>query len=161
MATARVHGMLLRGLGGLCPLLLLALAVASGGCRHKENPLVPPDTTQPGQYSIELRAPLVMYRDQIGGHVINEIIPVRVFNSEGRLTGGANIRSRASVSHDSVTPSASSYSDSIAHPDGSNPPIIYWGSGGVDGWETVQSWVVVDGDTVAQTSASFKVLDPL
>jgi hypothetical protein len=161
MATARVHRVLLRGLAGLCPLLLLALAVASGGCRHKDNPIGPPDTTQPGQWSIELRAPLVMYRDQIGGHVINETIPVRVFNGEGRLTGGANIRSQASVSHDSVTPSATSYSDSIAHPGGSTPPIIYWGGGGAEGWETVQSWVVVGGDTVAQTSASFKVLDPL
>jgi hypothetical protein len=160
MSTARVLRVPLRGLCGLGPLLLLVLAVASGGCRHKNNP-VGPDTTQPTLWTMQLRAPLVMYRDQVGGHVINDTIIVRVFNAEGRLAAGANIRSQASVSHDSVTPTATSYSDSTTHWWGCNPAIIYWGGGGVDGQETVHSWVVVSGDTVAEASVSFKVRDPL
>jgi hypothetical protein len=149
-----------RGLSVLCPLLLLVLACSGCGCRHKANPIEPPPPPQ-GQWTIELRAPLVMYRDHVGGHVINDTIIVRVFNDSGQLTGGALIYSQASVSHDSVTGVATSYGDSIAHPSGCYPAIIYWGTGGVDGQESVHSWVVVDGDTVAETSASFKVMDPL
>jgi hypothetical protein len=160
MSTAPFLRALLRGLSGLCPLLLLVLALASGGCRHKSNP-VGPDTTQPGQYSIELRAPLVMYRDHVGGHVINDTIVVRVFNSVGQWQGGKLIRSQASVSHDSVTSAATTWGDTTAHWWGCNPAIIYWGSGGVDGQESVHSWLIVGGDTVAEASVSFKVMDPL
>jgi hypothetical protein len=160
MGSARVSKMLLHALAGLGPLLLLALALASGGCRHKDFPISPDTTLPPGPWTLELRAPMVMYRDQVGGHVINDTIVVRVFNAEGRLTGGAMIRSQASVSHDSVTPIATSLTDTINDWWGCDPAVIYWGSGGVDGQETVHSWVVVSGDTVAQASASFKVMDP-
>ncbi|MCX6600476.1 MAG: hypothetical protein NT025_02810 [bacterium] len=160
MSTARVLRVLHRGLSGLYPLLLLALALASGSCRHKNNP-VGPDTTQPGQWTMYLRAPLVMYRDQVGGHVINDTIIVRVFNAEGQWKAGVLIRSQASVSHDSVTPTASTWGDTTIHWWGCDGAIIYWGSGGVDGQETVHSWAIWHGDTVAEASVSFKVMDPL
>jgi hypothetical protein len=160
MSTAGVLRASFRGLSALGPLLLLALALTSGGCRHKNGP-VGPDTTQPTDWTMYLRAPLVMYRDHVGGHVPNDTIVVRVLNPQGQWKAGVNIRSQASVSHDSVTSVASTWGDTTVHWWGCDGAIIYWGSGGVDGQETVHSWAIWQGDTVAEASVSFKVMDPL
>jgi hypothetical protein len=140
----------------LCALLAVLLILGTVGCRKKESPPLPPGPPV-GDWTIELRPPLVMYRDQVGGHVINDTIAVRVFN----MQGGVLIFSQATVSHDSVTPSCTSLGDTTTRWWGSESAIVYWGSGGPDGQESVHSWAVLNGDTVADALASFKVMDPL
>jgi len=82
-----------------------------------------------------------------------------VYRPTGELASGIQIRCQATVS-DSVTRNTESRSDTITRWWGAEPALIYWGTGGVDGMETIYSWAIVGGDSVAHTAVSFKVRDP-
>lgn len=141
--------------------VLLPFTFVNSGCRDKAQPTEPIPQPPTGEWTIQLRTPQAFYRNEVGGYVENDTIVVRVYNPEGEIANGISIRTRALVSQDSITMASTSIADTLQDWWGCEPAIIYWGSGGADGRESVESWIMVQGDTAAITMISFKVLDPL
>lgn len=143
----------------LLPLLLVLSVLMIAGCRKKDNPKPLPTDPEPGEWSLVLPGPLVMFRDTVSGHVPSDTIIVRLYGPDGNLRGGVNIQSQASVSVGRVRANVTSWSDTTTHWWGTDEALVYWGDGGTEGHETVTSYAVVDSDTVT-ASLSFKVLNP-
>jgi hypothetical protein len=140
-------------------LTIMAVAVAGSGCRHKSNPLTPPDSNA-GHWTLVVRGPRIIYRDHLGGHAPNfDSITVRAYDPSGVLRGDIWVRSQCDVSRDSVTLNVHTRSDTATEWRGCEPHLVYWGSGGPDGAEVIRSYLVNDTDTV-WAAYGFKVRDP-
>jgi len=140
-------------------IVLFGLLIVSIGCRKKDNPITP-DGPEPGEWMLVLHSPDTLYRNAPGGHVVNEVITVRLFDTTGAAASGVTVLAQCAVSLDSVSPNVTAVRDTVGTPWGCQPAMIYWGSGGVDGRDTITGWAVAHGDTVATAATSFKVLDP-
>jgi hypothetical protein len=144
---------------GLVILLLAFFILTLTCCRKKDYPKPSPTGPITGNWTLVLLGPMLMYRDSVSGHVPNDTIIVRLYDPDGNLHGGASVFSQALASPGDVSASVTSSSDTVNHPYGTVNPLYYWGDGGTEGHETVTSWAVNDGDTVASTALSFKVMD--
>lgn len=144
-------------------LIVLSLAISIliiAGCRKKDTVKPLPVGPTPGEWTLVLPGPLLMYRDTIRGHVASDTIIVRLYGPDGNLRGGVSIKSQALTSVGRVSANVISWSDTTTHWWGTGDALMYWGDGGTEGHETVTSWAVYNGDTVATASLTFKVLDP-
>jgi hypothetical protein len=140
-------------------LTVIAMAALESGCRHKDNPFIPPDSNA-GRWTLIVRGPRIMYRNSAGGYVLNyDSITVRVYDSNGVLRDGIWVRSQCDVSRDSISLNVHSIADTAANWRGCEPYLQYWGSGGPDGYEVIRSYIVADSDTV-HAAYGFKVRDP-
>jgi len=143
-------------------LLLLCAVVPAAlvGCNSKvatnpnDNPAV--------AWRVELRAPAVMFRMTPGGHVSNDTIVVRVYNTSGQLQAGVNVSCWAQASPQTVSPVVTTLADTVNNPWGSDFPILYWGSGDPNPNvpEVITAKASLHGDTIATTQVSFAVKDP-
>jgi hypothetical protein len=154
--SARGNHLLLR----LLPFLLLSViaALTGPGCRGKDNPVHPIIDTTTTPWRLVLRAPEVMYIDT-SGHVNYDTITVRLYDQLGHLHAGTPVLSVSLDDPGKVTAAVVSSVDTVHRPWGtSGTPLMYWGigaEGGQERHETVSSWVIVSGDTVARATASF------
>jgi hypothetical protein len=146
--------------GGLLSLAII-LCLSQTGCR-KKSVEPPPDTnTTPGQWSMYLHGPSILYRDQPNGHVPNfDSIIVRVWNDQGVLQNNIWVKLKCDVDTISATNSTHTISDTASNWRGCFPHIMYWGTGGVDGAELIHAFAVVNSETVATASYGFKVRNP-
>jgi hypothetical protein len=162
----RIHRHIRRGnaILRLIPLLWIAAvaALTSPGCRHKDNPYIPPIDTTASTYHLFLRADSVMYIGN-SGHVDNDTITVRVYDEHGALASGLTVRSRALLDPSNpVTNAVVTSADTVHHPWGTGvTPLVYWGVGADNGegirQETIFSYITQPTDTVPDTLAKANI----
>lgn len=135
--------------------LFLGTMLLTTACNKKH--IAGPEEYIPGQWSLVMRAPAVMYLGS-QGHVANEIIPIRLYTPSGAVGGGKLVNFVCSGNPNHCTPTVTTVTDTSAVPEGSNPALMYYGVGGSDGRETITATAIIDGDTV-RASATFRVVN--
>lgn len=88
-----------------------------------------------------------------------DTINVRLYNGFGTLQNQQIVNSISLQDPETVVATVVTSDDTLRHPWGTSliNPLRYWGVGGADGTETVFSWVVRNGDTIATATTTFKV----
>ncbi len=134
-------------------LLLVFLALYSISCREKDT-VTGPDPGPTGDWSLVLRHPQKLHSQG------NDTITVRVYNPQGYLASGVNVRSRADSGINVVTASATTLIDTLQSWWGCNPAMFYWGEGLTSHTDTIRSWAIQvgTGDTLASTVTWFEVV---
>ncbi|RPH92553.1 hypothetical protein EHM69_12530 [candidate division KSB1 bacterium] len=125
-------------------------------------PSDPPDPPVANSWALVMRCPDTLFRDEPGGHVINDTILVRLIHNGSDVVGGVNVHCRCEISRDSLTQFVTTYSDTIAHVAGCYPALMYWGAGSPDTavYERIHCWALPDGPDTLRGSVQFKVFDP-
>lgn len=102
-----------------------------------------------------------MYINDIFGHVNNDTLTVRLYDPLGMLHAGVPVYTVSLSDPGKVTFTVVSSADTVHRPWGtSGTPLMYWGVGGEGGQEShesLSSWVIFEGDTVARATAGFIV----
>lgn len=139
----------------LLSMWIAAVVFGASACRDKTDggtgPNPPPD-----------EHPWRLYTYKVGGVLragARDTISVRLYNDANVLQNGRVVFSRSINDPNRVTTSVVTSTDTVRNPYGTTEilPMTYWGQGGPDLTETIESWVILNGDTMAFTSSRFKI----
>jgi hypothetical protein len=137
--------------------MVAALVALLPACRKKVTGGDGQDTTQQdGPWR------LFTYTDGLLRAGAFDTINVRLYNEFGTLLNGQSVSSICLVDPPKVVTPVVTSSDTVHNPWGTTAisPLRYWGDGGANGTETIFSWVMHAGDTMATATTSFLVQRP-
>ncbi|RQV97870.1 hypothetical protein EH220_04310 [bacterium] len=132
--------------------LILLTAAMISACRDKTSIGPEPTPNPTGTWSLRL-----IY-DGVHLESTNDTISVRVYDTNGILTGGATIQSTNVADSLQVSPTVVTTADTISSPWGTQIPLVYWGFNSTVTFDTVFCKAFVNGVEVADTMAIFTLI---